>query len=573
MALLKKEPEEGLYRKIRLLMLLRLLFATFLLSGTIIFQIKAYQSFFSTTLNYLYTLTGAIFFGTFLYSVLIKRVKDLEFFAYTQLLLDVIFVTLLIYTTGGIDSIFSFMYIIMTISASIMLYRRGGLVIASASSILYGALLDLQYFGTLNPPHMWSPTVQYDITYYFYSIIMNIAAFYLVAILSSYLTEELRKSSLKIEEQQKDLSELEYFNQNIIQSLTSGLITLNSNARVQYYNRAAEEILGLKGDALLMVPLKDLLPEVDERLKREVEQYKGRSILSGFSTQYRREDGRNLHLGVSVSRFRDHEGKEYGWIVIFHDQTALKSMEEQLRRQERMAAMGELAASMAHELKNPLASLVGSTQVLNKSLRPGALESRLVDIVLREGKRLSSIVDDFLVFARPMRRGESLIDLKGAVDDTLQMLKNSSDLPDGLTIERSVEPALALYMDPNHLQQVLWNLFLNAVEVMPDGGVLRVDSGLVSGWAAGLDSKDVVEIKVTDTGPGVDHSHREKIFEPFFTTKGRGTGLGLAIVHQIVESYGGRITVSSGPLKGTVFTLLMPHQESLRASGDSLSSG
>jgi signal transduction histidine kinase len=159
------------------------------------------------------------------------------------------------------------------------------------------------------------------------------------------------------------------------------------------------------------------------------------------------------------------------------------------------------------------------------------------------------------------------------MDGTLEMLRNSTDLPENLEIARSVEPGLSLFMDPDHLQQVLWNLFLNAVEVMPQGGQLDVEAQAVAGWPKGFGPKRVVEIKVSDTGPGIEEGRREKIFEPFYTTKGRGTGLGLAIVHRIVESYGGRIAASGNTQNGATFTLLIPHQERPEGPGDSLSGG
>ncbi|MBP1725472.1 MAG: sensor signal transduction histidine kinase, partial [Deltaproteobacteria bacterium] len=240
-----KESGE-LLRKIKRLMFIRLLFATFLLIASAVIQWRAYLSFSSTTILYLYILTGIIYFLTVCYAVVLTRLKDLRLFGYIQLVVDVVFVTALIYVTGGIESTFSFLYILTIINAAIMLYRRGGMLIASASSILYGALLDLQYFGIIHPfsPRPPAP-ISYTSGYYFYTILMNISAFYIVAFLSSYLAEELRRSSVKLQAKQYDLDQLELLNRNIVQSINTGIITLDNLLKVTYVNRAAENISGL----------------------------------------------------------------------------------------------------------------------------------------------------------------------------------------------------------------------------------------------------------------------------------------------------------------------------------------
>ena len=559
------EHNKELLGRIKWLMLLRLLFATFLLVATVVVQARAYPAFFNTSLASLYILTGVIYFLTLCYALLLDRIKRYVLFAYVQLVFDVLFVTALLYVTGGIESIFSFMYILTIINAAIMLYRRGGLLIASASSIGYGSLLDLQYFGIIHPYYTRaSELMTYTIGYYFYTLLMNIAAFYLVAFLSSYLAEELRRSSVKLKAKQYDLDQLELLNLNIVQSINSGLITLNNELKITYVNPATELILGLSNEELEVSYIGDVFPAIVPSLCLG-DQGGGNDVVAhrqeGIDIEFDRRDGARLHLGFSQSVLRDPGGDEIGLILIFQDLTEFRQMQEQVRRMDRLAVAGELAAGIAHEIKNPLASLSGSIQMLRDEVDFGPMQQRLMDITMREAERLNALVNEFLLFSRPEKAVDRSVEVNEVIDDTLEMLKNSPELSRPIRIEKTLSKNLWVHIDSQRLQQVIWNLVLNAVQEMKNSGRLSVATAIRTKRGSGNSQEKLAEISISDTGSGILPENQGKVFDPFFTTKDQGTGLGLTIVHRIVENYGGKIFLDSDGRSGTTFTLHFPLAE------------
>jgi two-component system sensor histidine kinase PilS (NtrC family) len=559
------ESNQELLGRIKWLMVLRLLFATFLLVATVVVQARDYPSFSNTSLASLYILTGVIYFLTLCYALLLDRIKKYILFAYVQLVFDVLFVTALIYVTGGIESIFSFMYILTIINAAIMLYRRGGLLIASASSIGYGSLLDLQYFGIINPYYTRaSELMTYTIGYFFYTLLMNIAAFYLVAFLSSYLAEELRRSSVKLKAKQYDLDQLELLNRNIVQSINTGLITLNNQLEISYINPAVEQISGFGYRDLEGIHIGDIFPKIVPNLSIS-DKRGGNDDMpqpqKGIDVDFDRRDGTRLHLGFSQSILKDPGGDEIGLILICQDLTEFRQMQEQVRRMDRLAVAGELAAGIAHEIKNPLASLSGSIQMLRDEVDFGPMQQRLMDITMREAERLNALVNEFLLFSRPERAVDRSVAVNEVIEDTLEMLKNSPELTRPIRIEKTLSKNLWVHIDSQRLQQVIWNLVLNAVQEMKNSGRLSVATAIRTKRGSGDAQEKLAEISISDTGPGILPENQGKVFDPFFTTKDQGTGLGLTIVHRIVENYDGKIFLDSDGRSGTTFTLHFPLAE------------
>jgi two-component system sensor histidine kinase PilS (NtrC family) len=554
-----------LLSKIKWLMLLRLVFATFLLVATVVVQARAYPTFFNTSLLSLYILTGVIYFLTLCYALLLKRIRRHILFAYVQIVLDVLFVTALIYVTGGIESIFSFMYILTIINAAIILYRRGGLLIASASSICYGSLLDLQYFNVIHPFYTRATGLMtYSIGYYFYTLLMNIAAFYVVALLSSYLAEELRRSSVKLKAKQYDLDQLELLHRNIIQSISTGLITLNDRLKITYVNPAAEVICGSGSDALEGRYIGDIFPQIVPYLSLSVPgngNLDGTHKQKGIDVDFERQDGAKLHLGFSQSILREPGGDEMGLVLIFQDLTEFRHMQEQVRRMDRLAVAGELAAGIAHEIKNPLASLSGSIQMLRDEVEFGPMQQRLMDITMREAERLNALVNEFLLFSRPEKAVDRSVEVNEVIKDTLEMLKNSPELSRPIRIEKKLSNNVWVHIDAQRLQQVIWNLVLNALQEMTNSGRLTIATAVRTNRSGGEAQRKLAEISIADTGPGILPENQGKVFDPFFTTKDQGTGLGLTIVHRIVEDYGGEIFLESDGRSGTTFKLHFPLAE------------
>jgi signal transduction histidine kinase len=284
-----------------------------------------------------------------------------------------------------------------------------------------------------------------------------------------------------------------------------------------------------------------------------------------YETTFVDKTGKTLFLGFSISPLRDNNDQVIGKTFIFQDITTFKEMEEQVKRSDRMATIGEFAAGIAHEIRNPLTSLSGSIQVLKEELRLKGANRHLMDIILRESERLNNLITDFLLFAQPSRINKEKLDIAQLIDETLQLFENSPGDNRAIEITKELEGGIFLLGDPHQLKQLFWNLFINAAQIMPHGGELRVNLETVNGAEisnrlkrAKKSMAPLAKISVSDTGDGIKPEEKEKIFEPFFTTKEGGTGLGLAIVHRIVENHEGFISVKSQRNKGTTFDIFLP---------------
>jgi two-component system sensor histidine kinase PilS (NtrC family) len=556
----RSDPKEFLFSKIKWLMFFRAVVATILLGATAFIQIKESQLFQQLSPQFLYFLIGFIYVLTILYAFLLRHIKRLKVFAYGQLLGDVLFITILIYLTGGIESIFSWVYLLPIFGASTILYRRGGLFIASASAIFYGALLDLEYYQIILPagsrlilPH------EYKSSYVFYLLAMNMLAFYLVALLSAYLAEQLRRKEEELKERITDYSQLEKLYEHIVQNVASGLITVNEKGLITSFNRMAEEITGFKLGEVYQKKIADLFPGfiIKESLSSVGLGKEWAKIQQGrWETKFQRKDGTILTLGFSVSPLKDSNDNEIGTIFIFQDLTKIREMEEDLKRADRLAAIGTMAAGLAHEIRNPLASISGSIEIMKEEMDGSGQSPKLMDIVLREIGRLDSLIADFLLFARPSSPQKNLVHLNKIITDLLQVIKNNPECRPSINFFAKFEEEIYLLGDEQQLKQAFWNLLINALQAMPNGGEINITLRRV--YSTDQNEPGQVEIIISDTGVGIAESDLDKIFNPFFTTKEQGTGLGLSIVHRIIEGHGGKITVQSQLNKGTIFRITLP---------------
>ncbi len=545
--------EETLSR-LQLLMFLRVGFVSLLLGVAIIIQVRETKTYFGEILNAHYFLIALIYFLTFFYVVALKYIKNLSKLAYLQLLLDTIFITAIIYTTGGIGSMFSFLYLLNIISGSIILYRRGGTIIASFSSILYGAILDLSYYELINPIGYRFPYIQeYQSSEIFYRILVNVAAFYLVAFLSSFLSEQIRKSRAELKDKQKDIADLEMLKENIIQSISSGLIALDEHGKIIVFNREAEKIFNIDSTDAIQKDINDIIPFIMPYLK--VNNPNKFSQLS-----YKRNEDQQIDLLLNVSPLTEYDGSKKGEILVFQDTTRIREMEQEVKRMEDLAMLGELAAGIAHEIRNPLASISGSIQVLNDSLskEDTHVNERLIGIMLREVNRLNHLVNDFLQFARPQRAEIEEFDLNQLIMDTLYIFKNSQNWSQDLDVETKFFSPLKIKSDPQQLKQVFWNIFLNACEAMPKDGFICVSTDKITEFNVSDERVESVRVKVEDNGPGIDPKVIKDMFKPFSTTKKDGSGLGLAIVKRIVEGLRGEISGQNIANGGAAITILLP---------------
>ncbi len=556
---IRSGPQELLRSRLGWLVLLRVLVAVSLLGGTLLLQARELWDLIRPPLIGPSGILALVLALSLIYKASLPRVRDLRLFAYMQVLTDIALETALVYLTGAEESIFASTYNLSIIAGSILLYRRGALMSASLSSLLYGGMLNLRFFSVLPPAFSTSLRSMQPLgNEVFFTIIINVSAFFLVALLSSYLAEQARVSREELEVAQSDLSKLTLLHEHILQCLPSGLLTCDPLGRIIYANHSALEMIGVQAESILNKPLEEVFPQIPSRLLKEAARGRHDPQMRRQSMKYTRPDGQIMELGFSLAPLKGDDEVLMGTIFHFQDLTQAVAMEQHLRRVDRLASIGEMAARIAHEIRNPLASVSGSIQILQKELSLDGANRRLMEIVLRETKRLNGLLTEFLNFARPEHSTPRKMDLSKALRETLTLFLEQTTQACNLKAE--ISPGLMIYADSKRLRQVVWNLLNNALEAMPHGGDLSVRAFGASGnLPAGLDSQERwLVVEVEDSGVGISEDVRDKVFDPFFTTKEKGTGLGLSIVHRLVEEMGGRIELQSQPGKGSRFSLWLP---------------
>ena len=413
---------DDLDHKLKRLMLFRILFSGLLLGSSAVLQIRGRFAPLASPLLMLYALIAAIFCLSIIYALSFKHLKHTSPFAFIQISGDTLVVSAIIFVTGNYASIFSFLYLLVIIYASILLFRKGSMIIAALCSIQYGLLIDMEYFGILHPFDILAAAgaSAYAWEQVLFKIIVVMAACFAVAFLSGLLSEQERKT------------------------------------------------------------------------KKE-----------------------------------------------------LAAMEAHVKRVRKMAVMGEMAAGMAHEIKNPLASITGSIQLLKEDIPYHPAHDRLMHIILREADRLSSLVNDFLLFSRPPAGKSATIGLETTLQEIVDLFENDCACGPQVEIRQRYVPGIRVEMDPHHLRQIIWNLLLNAVEAIDPPGAITVTTI--------KERHNRISISIADTGCGIAADRLQSIFDPFFTSKPDGTGLGLSIAHSLLEAYGSRFDVESRPGSGTRF--------------------
>ena len=480
-------------------------------------------------INYLYTTAGVTYALTLLYIAAGHWVSSRKINLAIQTAGDLLVETLLVYFTGGLDSPFSFLYLVSIITASMLLYRRGGLLAASGAVILYGALGDLMFYSVLQPPEQtWFVPTPWTSARLYLNMATNFAGFYATALLTSYVSEKLQKTA-------QNLAVLRALNENVVESIPSGLITLSPDGASTFINPA--------GRAILHDDQATIFTEEEWRQVRD-------ELSAGASVVRSETEVGGRSIGYAVTPLKTIEGAPAGYTVIFQDLTEVKKLESELRLKDRMAAVGELSAGIAHEIRNPLAAIAGSVQVLKKSDALSPQEQRLMSIILKESERLNKSIADFLRFVKPQEKRPAEFDIAASLSETLDLLANSPELRADHKIERRiVPPSYIVVGDGDQIRQVFWNLARNAVQAMPSGGTLRVTTEVTEG---------AYRIVFADSGRGMTEDDQRRLFQPFRTNFPTGTGLGMAISYRIVQEHGGRIDVASRAGAGTVITVTLP---------------
>jgi len=460
-------------------------------------------------------------------------------------LLDTALITAVVAATGGPRSIFTFLYVLCVTAACVLLSRTRGLAIAAVCITLYTGIVVAR---TVLPLIQFFDAPQETTALELVTMFLNAATLLVVAILAGGLGEQYRATRQELETRQKDLRDLRAFKDLVFQSVGTGLIALDREHRITAFNRAAEEITGVVAPRAIGQAWSSLIGAAIPLEPIEAVITANPRASTRHEAVLRRPDGTTVPVRMTFSALRSGEGERLGLISACEDLSAIRDMESRMRQADRLATVGRMAANIAHEIRNPLASLTGAIEVLTSPLTADDARERLSQIVARESERLNHIIKNFLEYARPAPLSIATFDVAAAVEDVLLLLEHRAS-PGSLKVIREFAPSIPWAVDAQQFRQILWNLCLNAVEAMPDGGELRV-SVAVRG--------ETLEVAVSDTGDGIAAADVSHVFEPFFSTKPEGTGLGLALVHRIVLDHGGEIDVRSSPGLGTTFTLTLP---------------
>ncbi|HLL52029.1 MAG TPA: ATP-binding protein [Myxococcaceae bacterium] len=488
-----------------------------------------------------FVLIGVVYAMNLVYAVLLRRGWVGRWAAYLQVLGDVVLASALVYVTGGVDSPYTFIYSLAVIGASILLSHRAAQLAAAVSSVAFGSLLIVIHTGILRPPagSVASPSVG-RLAFVLGS---NVLAQFLIAALAAYLAKQLSAAGGTLVAREADLKKLAGLHRKILASMPSGLITCRPDGQVSFVNRAGLSILGL-ADAAAPQHIDALVPGV-LRIARNA-----RRVELPVQTP----EGRRI-LGLSVTPLEDEEGM----LLVFQDLTELRRMEDELRRSDHLAALGKLAAQLAHEIRNPLAAMRGSAQLLATDGGMDRTSARLADILVRESDRLSELVEEVLRFSRPPPPQLRVGPLHELVRETVEMLR-ADPLARGVEVEEALTPAQAA-MDAGQLRQVVINLLRNAFAAVGPGGRVRVSVDTVEGGP---------RVRIWDSAGSIPVQDLDRIFEPFYTTREGGTGLGLSTAYSIIRAHGGMIQVSSSPEQGTEFVVgLLPAVEAARGESGS----
>lgn len=536
-------------RRVRHLMLFRLVLITLVLAVTVGLSVDAPAE---EPLHIgLYALMAVTFALTGVYALVLERVKNPVRFADVQIAGDLALTTVLVHLTGGAQSGYVFFYPLSIISATLVRYRRGALIVSIAGATLYAAVSLLAWNRLLpeiqaTSAHAWELPREVLIR----TLVINGGAFAAVAVLAALLGRQLARTGGELVTARARAAQMTQLSEDIIRCLSSGLLAVDTKGIVGVHNEAAQEILGQPLGTAVGRPLGESLPEAAALLS----ELGSTGMIRRGELKVKSDGGRDLTLGVSISPLRDPDGTARGHLINFQDLTDLRHMELQVQRGQRLAVIGQLAASVAHELRNPLAAISGSIELLRTGPSADPEGRALMDIVLREVERLNGMVTDLLEYSRPRERVPAALDLAALVRDTVRVFENDRTHA-GVTVTASLPddecPVLA---DADQLRQVVWNLLRNAAQAMPEGGKIQVRVGRARDEAGG----DLVELAVADDGVGIPAADLERIFDPFYTTKARGTGLGLAILHRVVTEHGGTIAVHSSPGQGTTMTIRLP---------------
>ncbi len=490
---------------------------------------------------------------TIVYFFLLRLSKSFRWQIHVQFFLDALLTTWLVWRTGDLTSPYITLYIILIAVSSVFLQARETILMAAFSVLLFTGLTAASVFGWVE-----SANSHLEPSKIIQIVGFHAAAFLIVGLLASRLSDR-RASGEELKETAKTLADLRVLHERIIESIRSGLITTDLTGNIYIFNAAATEITGYTSTQMLGKPVESLLGNINQSIALTLDKTETVEQLPRFETDLITPEGFAVRVGYSISSLYSENGEETGFIITFQDLTEIRSMEESVRRKDRLAAVGRVAAGLAHEIRNPLGAMGGAIQVLQMSIPPESSQAKLMEIVLRESDRLNKIITNFLTYARPRVSNFSETDVCEAIRDTFALLRHSPDIKENHTLETHLPDCpLTVSADPTQLKQIFWNLARNSILAMPNGGKFSVTVEEIP--------NSRIKILFADTGVGMSPTQVEQLFEPFSDSTNGGTGLGLSIVYQIIRDHNGTINVRSLENEGTIITVELPRESRLQSN-------
>lgn len=497
---------------------------------------RPYSADLSTRDSLAFAAEGAVFLLSAIYGLWFRAGRYEAALAWVQVVGDVLIASAVVMLTGGVESPFTFLYLLAILNGSILHPRSGAITAAVASTLLFGAVVAVFQSGLMTPELGARMLDQRELIF---TLVSNLLSQGLIAVLATYLARQLLLVGGRAAAREADLKQLAELQRQILASMPSGLITGTRAGQVRFVNRAGRQILG--------IPESGPPPAVVDELLREARRLRPSDRRAELTVQT--ATGPRI-LGLGVSPLAE-EGNEDSLLVVFQDLTELRRAETALRRADQLASLGKLAAQLAHEIRNPLASMRGSAQMLADDLPLDSTSARLAKILIRESDRLESLVESFLRFARPPPPAFAPVQLDALLGEITELLRQDP-LAREVEISRELPPVEAR-VDAAQLRQVVVNLLRNAFEAVGPGGKVKVSV---------QSSPEAVNIRVWDSGGKIGQTEMRHIFEPFFTTRQGGTGLGLSTAQSIISAHGGWIEVTSTPEQGTEFVIRLPQSGS-----------
>jgi two-component system sensor histidine kinase PilS (NtrC family) len=462
-----------------------------------------------------------------------------------QFLADILLVTWLVWMTGNVSSPYAALYIVIISIASLFVGPRGTMITSIGSAAAFNACV-LVAVNQMGAGHATGESLANAIQ----AVGLSDLSFLVVGLLAAKLADRQTRSDVQLAATARTLADLRALHQRIVESIRSGVVTTDLQGHIYTFNAAAEEITGYKVSDVRGHDASIFFGDMTRQIADSMNAAATGKVSPRFQADCLTPNGLALRLGFSIAPLSGESGEISGMVITFQDLTDIRALEETSRRQDRMAAVGRLAASIAHEIRNPLAAMRGSIQMLRSEMEGDTEQAQLMEIILRESDRLNKIVADYLNYARPRPVELKNVDISALVADTFKLLRNSAELSEGHQLEENLPARPAIVSgDPEQLKQVCWNIARNAMISMPDGGTFSVSLAEVDG--------NRLRLSFSDTGCGMTPEQVERLFEPFTSTTG-GTGLGLSIVYQIIRDHNGTINLRSRQGAGTTITIELP---------------